>query len=354
MIENLLSLFLENETFVVTTHMRPDGDALGSQVGLGLFLRRLGKTVRMISPEAAPHNLAWLSEPHDVEIFGGSMEQRQYIDQADVIVVVDTNCAERIDSLATPVQQSQATKVLIDHHPDPENWFDQTWTREGEAATGQMIFELIEAHDLKVIDQPIAKALYTAIMTDTGSFRYSSVTADVHRAIAELISRGELAVEQLHSAVFDRRTLNGIQLLGRAVQGIRLAYDGKLGYMLATRAMSEETGADLSETGGFIDYVLAIEGVEVGVIFKEGGKGTKMSFRSKGVWPVNRWAQHFNGGGHRNASGAYVEVEDLSFEETVKAVIDAAPRFIPELEAEAHSNGQQMDDEALLSAFQQG
>lgn len=332
MIDSLLPLVLENESFIITTHIRPDGDAIGSQVGLGLFLKRLGKSVRMMNDEAAPHNLDWLTEPNGVEVFHGSLEQRQQIDEADVVVVVDTNCAERLGSLATPIRQSKATTVLIDHHPEPEGWFDYAWVREGEAATGQMIFELIAAYGLEVVGKPVAEALYAAIMTDTGSFRYSSVTADVHRSIAELVDRGDLAVESIHSLVYDRRSLNGIRLLGRAVESIRLVYDGRLGYMIVTHDMAEETGASLSETDGFIDYVLAIEGVEVGVIFKEGGKGTKMSFRSKGAWPVNRWAQHFEGGGHRNASGAYVE--DLPFEEVVSAVVEAAPRFIPKLDAE--------------------
>jgi phosphoesterase RecJ-like protein len=349
MTDSLLSLFLESESFVVATHISPDGDAIGSQVGLGLFLERLGKSVTMINDESPPHNMDWLTDPHGVQVFEGSLEQREQIDEADVAVVVDTNCAERLGSLATPIRQSRATKVLIDHHPDPEGWFDYSWTREGEAATGQMIFELIEAYGLDIIDRPIAEALYAAIMTDTGSFRYSSVTADVHRSIAELVDRGDLAVETIHSLVFDRRTLNGIRLLGRAVESIRLAYSGRLGYMVVTRDMAEETGASLSETDGFIDYVLAIEGVEVAVIFKEGGQGTKMSFRSKGTWPVNGWARHFDGGGHRNASGAYVE--NLSFEEVIDAVIKAAPRFVPDLETDTRPNGLQADDSTLLSAF---
>lgn len=348
MIEELLALFLRSDSFVVTTHVRPDGDALGSQVGLGLFLERLGKEVHMLCDEPPPRNLSWLADPHGVRTFEDSAEDRGLIRDADVIVVLDTNCAERLGSMADPIRRSEAAQVLIDHHPDPEDWFDYCWAREGEAATGQMVFELIEAHDLDRIDTPIAEALYTAIMTDTGSFRYSSVHADVHRAIAELVDRGSLSIEKIHSSIFDRRSLNGLRLLGRAFESIELAFGGRLGYMAVTNDMAAQTGASMNETGGFIDYVLSVEGVEVAVLFKEGAEGTKMSFRSKGSWPVNRWAQHFGGGGHRNASGAYVE--EGSMEEVVERVIGAAPDHVPQLSVDGESEGSVPGGNAVLSA----
>lgn len=349
MTEELLALFLRHDSFVVITHVRPDGDALGSQVGLGLFLDRLGKEVHMLCDETPPRNLSWLSAPYGVETHRGTRAQDAVISEADVVIVVDTNCAERLGSLADPVRESAATKVLIDHHPDPEDWFDHCWTREGEAATGQMIFELVRAYDLDVIDTPIAEALYTAIMTDTGSFRYSSVHADVHRAIAELVDRGSLSIEKIHSSIFDRRSLNGLRLLGRAVESIRLDYGGRLGYMVVTHEMTKETGSSMDETEGFIDYVLSVEGVEVAVLFKEGEEGTKMSFRSKGSWPVNEWARSFGGGGHRNASGAYVANDPM--EDVIDRVIDAAPRHVPHLTADGEVDDSVADDEGtLLSA----
>lgn len=351
MIDELLSRFRAADSVVVATHVRPDGDALGSQVGLGLFLERLGKNVHMVADEPPPRTLRWLADPAGVERYEDTPEERARIQEADVIVVVDTNCAERLGSMADLIRESDATKVLIDHHPDPEDWFDICWTREGEAATGQMVYELVEAHGLEVIDAPIAEALYTAIMTDTGSFRYSSVHADVHRAVAELVDRGSLSIEKIHSSIFDRRSLNGLRLLGRAFESIELAYGGRLGYMSVTYAMVNSVESTMDETDGFIDYVLSVEGVEIAVLFKEAPEGTKMSFRSKGTWPVNKWAQQFGGGGHRNASGAYVEGD--SMEAVIERVIDAAPRHVPQLDPDAEVDGAVTgEDGTVISTYE--
>ncbi|WP_457651988.1 DHH family phosphoesterase [Rhodocaloribacter sp.] len=349
MIEPIISLIHAHERFVITTHLRPDGDAVGSELGLGRFLKKLGKSVSMINSDRLAYNLSWLPGVSDVEVFEGSLSQRERIAGADVIFVVDTNGVDRIGKLGKAVRNSDAVKVLIDHHPGPEDWFDLMHRRESASSTGELVYEIITAMDPALIDAEIATALYTAIMTDTGSFRYSTVNARVHRIVADLLERGDIRPTPIHTALFDTRTVEGLRLLSRTLDTLTLRYRGRVGYMVVTQRALRETGADVSETEGFVNYVLSIEGVEAALLFTETERGTKVSFRSKGTAYVHEWAQHFGGGGHRNASGAFIT---RPLEETIRAVIRAAPRFLAlEDETPAEDEALSPEDEAYLSSL---
>ena len=344
-----LKLLLQKKRFVILSHVRPDGDAIGSQIGLGRFLRKLKKEVLLISQDPAPFNLQWLAG-QEIEIFDGSLRQREWIAGADALVIVDTNTLDRLGDLAGPVNQSDATRFLIDHHPDAAPCFDYAYVRESAAATGELIYELIAAHTLEAIDKPIATALYTAIMTDTGSFQYSNVTPEVHRIVADLLERGHLNPAPIHDAVFNTRTLGGLRLLGMALETMTLLFGGKLAYMYVSQEMLEKAGATRDDVEGFTSYVLSVQGVQVGLLFFETGTGTKVSFRSKGDIAVNEWARHFGGGGHRNASGAFIK-KPLS--EAIQEVLNVACQYLPFCEhTVSNSDALSLEDEALLSAFE--
>ena len=321
----ILSLFDQHQRFFITTHTRPDGDALGSQIALGRFLQKLGKDVAMINSDAPPYHLDWLPGSEEVEVFDGSIDQRKQIDEADVVFVVDTNAWERLNALAGPIKGNTGVKALIDHHTHPEEWFDVMYRRERASSTGELIYELIAAHDADLIDAEMATLLYTAIMTDTGSFRYSSVTPTVHRVIADLLERGDIKPAPIHTELYDTRSLASLRLLSMSLSTITLRYDGAVGYMVLTHDMIEDAGATPDDAHGLVQYVLSIESVEVALLFKEHTKGTKMSFRSKGNFHVNEWARSFGGGGHRNASGAFV---NKPMQDTIRAVLEAAPRYM--------------------------
>lgn len=349
MIEDVLSLLLHHERFVITTHIRPDGDAIGSQVALGRFLRNLGKDVALLNSDPPPDNLAWLPEIEQVETFEGAPEHLKQIAGADVVIVVDTNALDRIGKLADPVKNSGAQKVLIDHHTEPENWFDITHARDTASSTGELVYELIAAHDADAIDDAIATALYAAILTDTGSFRYSSVTPAVHRITADLMERGDLLPEVIYSHLYDTKSLQGLRLLSRSLGTLQLCYDGRIGYMVVSRRMMQETGASSDDTEGFVSYVHAIDGVRVALLFTETVSGTKISFRSKGDMYVNEWARAFGGGGHRNASGAYVR-EPL--DDVIEQVLAAAPDFLDLAGEDEADEDLSQDDEDYLALLQ--
>ena len=341
MIDSVLRTLLGHDRIVITTHIRPDGDALGSQLALGRFLEGLGKKVTLLNSDPPPYNLGWLPGADDVQVFDGSMAQRKIIDGATALVVADTNALGRLGRLAAPVQHSRALKILIDHHTEPEGWFDLSYARDTASSTGELVYEIIQYHDADLIDAEIATLLYTAIMTDTGSFRFSATTPRLHRIVADLLERGDLSPDPIHAALYDTRSMAGLRLLGRAIDTITLLHEGQVGYMTVSQPMLRDTAASIDEKEGFVNYVLSVEGVKAAVIFTEIEAGTKMSFRSKGATHVDAWARHFGGGGHRNASGAFLE-KDLDV--AVKEVMGAAPRFL-DLDMDVEQNGGSISSE---------
>ncbi len=344
MIETLLEFLQKHDSFVISTHIKPDGDALGSQLALGSFLKKLGKRVAMINSDPPAYNLYWLPDANELQVFDGSLDQREWIANADAIIVVDTNALERLGKVGPAIENSTSYKILIDHHTHPEKWFDLSYARESASSTGELIYEIITAYDPNLIDSDIATMLYTAIMTDTGSFRYSSVTPELHRIVADILERGDIEPAPIHTSLYDTRSVQGLRLLGAALEGIQLSFNGQVGYTAITQRMVRDTGASLEETEGFVNYVLAIETVKAALIFTELASGTKVSFRSKGSTYVNEWARSFGGGGHRNAAGAFIK---RPLESAIRDVIDAAPRFI-ELEESKEEESDALSPEDML------
>jgi phosphoesterase RecJ-like protein len=236
MLSDVLTLIQENERFLITTHIRPDGDALGSQIALGRFLQKLGKHVTMMNSDDSPCSLDWMPGIDDVEVFDSSLHQHEAVAKADVVFVVDANDEERLGKLGSMVRQGAGTTVLVDHHMDPEQWFDLRYVDNRAAAAGELVYRIIDGLDPSQIDATVATALYTAIMTDTGSFRYSSVTPELHRIIADVLERGAIEPAPIHERMYDRRSMPGLRLLGRMLNRIRLRYNGQLAYSVVTQA----------------------------------------------------------------------------------------------------------------------
>lgn len=346
--DQFLSNLLSKQHVFITTHARPDGDAIGSQLALGLFLEKLGKQVDMINSDPAPVNLSWMPGVDKILVYDKSLDHRQRINDADAIVIVDANALHRVGDVAKAVENSLAPKFLIDHHTDPEQWFTHMYERDTASSTGELIYELIAQHNADYIDSSIATALYTAIMTDTGSFRFSAVVPALHRIVADILERGHISPAPIHDAVYDTRSVQSLRLLSKVLSTITLRYDGEVGYMVISSQMLRDLGADSEETSGFVNYVLSVENVKAGLLFLETAKGTKVSFRSTGDTHVNAWARAFGGGGHRNASGAFVK---HSLEKTIQEVMDAAPRFLQLAKDGAKDEGVSAEDASYLASL---
>ncbi len=334
---DILALVEKHDRLFLTSHVRPDGDALGSEVAFAAFLEKLGKQTTVLNSDPPPANLEWLPGMRDVRVFDGSLAQRQCIDEAGAAFVLDTNAERRLGRLAGPVRGARGQKALIDHHTHPERWFDVQYVSTPASSTGELIYEIIAACDLDLIDVRIATALYVAIMTDTGSFRYQGVTPRLHRIVADILERGAIIPGEVHAAIFDRRPIGGLRLLGQALETVRLHCGGRVATIVVTPRMLQDAGASSEETEGFVNYALSIDGVAAALLFLETAKGTKVSFRSEGDIPVDAWARAFGGGGHKNASGAFL-FEPL--EDVFGKVVRAAPRY-------AGAAGSEADDAAF-------
>ncbi len=318
------------ERVVITTHLRPDGDAIGTEVAIARALMQAGADVLVLNADGPPRNLDWLVEEQPAGLVqtyeSGNLEQAQAVAHADVLLVVDANARHRLGAVGDVFRKAGKPVLLLDHHPDPEGWFDEACVRTDAAAAAEIAYDLVAGHDPGLVDRAVATALYVGIMTDTGSFRYSATTPRTHAVVADVLDRGDLRPEPIHVALFDGRSRGGLALLSAALGTIQTHYDGRLATMFVTGEMVRSAGAFFDETEGLINYALSLDGVIAAVIFLDIPSGVKLSFRSKGDCPINGWATKFGGGGHANASGAFVKNGQL--QRTMKDVVDTAPLHI--------------------------
>ncbi len=342
----------------ITTHVRPDGDALGCEIATALFLQKLGKEVRILNADREPRALWWMLDPYRdglVQVYEpGSLDHAEAFATADAVLVVDANAFHRLGSTAAPAKGSPGKKLLVDHHPDPERWFDVACLRTDAAAAGELIYSLIAGHDPSLIDAPIATALYAAIMTDTGSFRYAATTPTTHAIIADVLDRGDLRPEPIHIAIHDGRSRGALRLLSRSLDTIATHYNGRVATMYVDQRMLRETETFSDEAEGLVQYALSLDGVRAAVILLELSSGVKASFRSRGDCAVNAWAAKFAGGGHANAAGAFLDGRTLA--RALKEIVDAAPAHLV-LDPDAPAPGEEPstlseEERALLAAFQ--
>lgn len=325
MIGEIVSALEDASRVVITTHTRPDGDAIGSQLALGNYLSSKGKKVSMINSDPSPYNLEWLPGSEKIIVYDGSLEHVDMIASADLIVVLDTNNKMRLGKPGDSIKGASVPRILIDHHTDPENWFDLMWRRESASSTGELLYEIFADWDLEGIDSNVAVSLYVAIMTDTGSFRFSNVTPALHRMVADLVERGNLNPAQMYAEVHEKKSIEGLRLMSTVLSTLQLHHGGLVGSMIISKRSLQDSGASIEESDGFVNNILSIEGVKVGLMFTETERGTKVSFRSKEDFQVHKWAQSFGGGGHRSASGAFIKAD---LETAIERTIAAASKFI--------------------------
>jgi len=285
--------------FLISSHINPEGDAIGCQLALVSLLRRLGKKAVMLNESPVPHVLQFMKGTENVlkEI------PADFNFQAAVILdCPDLSRVGRVSEYITP----DKVVINIDHHISNENFGKHNWVDQNISSTGEMIYDLFKAFKLK-IEYDEALAMYVAIMTDTGSFRYTNTTSKTHRIAAELVDKGVDPYEAF-GRIYETSSLQDINLLGEALQTLKLTDDGKVAWLWVTKEMLKKTKASLEGTEGIINFARSIEGVEIAMLFRETGTEgrIKVSFRSKGKVDVNKLAAFFGGGGHVTASGCTV------------------------------------------------
>jgi phosphoesterase RecJ-like protein len=323
--EQFRTLLAGANTIVLTTHLNPDADGIGCELALGSFLKSVGKQVSILNHSETPENLLFLDPRREVLHFEAT-KHATVLTTAGLICVLDTNHPDRLANVKPYVLESKAPKVCIDHHLEPGKFADLYILDESSAATGEIIYKLITSLDSKGVTADIAKHLYAAIMTDTGSFRYPKTDPEIHRIIAHLIEAGADPTS-IYQNIYDQNTPGRLRLLGMALAGMKTEYSGKVVYMTISRQMFAETGTSEADTDAFIPYTLSVKGATIGLMFTELEDGViKISFRSKGnIW-INKLAQEFGGNGHQQAAGARVNGRSLA--EVVKSVLERARTYI--------------------------
>lgn len=317
-------LVARHDRFVLTSHVRPDADAVGSEIGLAELLEAQGKTVRIINPSPITENLAFLDPDGRVSVIGVDVDVASACD-TDVHIVLDTSAWVQIEGVGEVLRSTSAVKVVIDHHQSSDDLADHEFKDTSAEATGRLIVDLAESAGWEI--SPVAAtALFCAIATDTGWFRFSSTNGGTLRAVGRLIDLGAQP-DLLYRRLYERYSQARVRLTGRLLERIELACDGRLAWLAARRDDFAHTGAVPADTEDVVNECFRIVGVECAFIAHEQRDGrVKVSFRSRGDVDVATVAEGFGGGGHRQASGALF---DGPFDQGLSRLIDAMTVALP-------------------------
>ena len=304
---------------VVTTHLRPDADALGSSLAVYQFLIKQGHDVQVITPTDYPDFLKWMPYEKSVLVYAEAQKSsNEIINAADFIICLDFSGKNRIgDEMAAVVFSSPSKKILIDHHLDPERFAEYELWVDSASSTCELVYDFINMFDISDgIDIPTGECIYAGIMTDTGSFRYPSTSKHVHLIVADLMDIGVVHFK-IHQLIYDNNTEAQLRLLGHALsEKMTILEEYHTAFIALSREELERFDAKAGDTEGFVNYALSLKGIVFAALIKEDDKMIKMSFRSKGDFPANKFSKdHFNGGGHKNAAGGR---SNLSFQKTIE------------------------------------
>ena len=317
------------QKIVLVTHLSPDGDAMGSSLGLYHYLQDLGKEVRVVVPNAFPYFLKWMNGAKDIVVntYIPTVAEA-FIKNADLIFCLDFNTLKRIGALGELVEQSSAKKILIDHHLDPDEDFDVVISYPKISSTSEIVFRLItQLGDFERITSTVAECIYTGMMTDTGGFTYNSNDPEIFEIISMLLKKG-VDRDHIYREVFNNYSEQRFRLLGFTLsQRMKIYPERKASLIYLSLEDQKQFNLTKGDTEGFVNYPLSIKGVLFSVFIREDDELTKVSLRSQGDFPCNKFAaDFFNGGGHLNASGGefYGSVEDAIslFEEGLEKYAD--------------------------------
>lgn len=301
--------------FLVTAHINLEGDSLGSQLAMKELLKGLGKTVHIVDSDSVPEHYRFLPGTDEV-----SNDIEKSLD-FDAVLILDCPNIKRIGKVKELLDNKKPV-INIDHHVSNENFGSINWVEPKASSAGEMVYKLFKEMGVG-ISKKAALCLYTAILTDTGSFNYENTSSATHKVASELLSYG-LEPAVISENVYERRSVSDLKLLGLVLATLKLNKSGDIAYLEVTHKILKETGADLSKSENIINYARSIDKVKVAILFKENMKdGSKInvSFRSKGDFDVNELASHFGGGGHVRASGCTI---DGSLQEVEKKVLAKA------------------------------
>ncbi|TXB68868.1 DHH family phosphoesterase [Phaeodactylibacter luteus] len=331
-INDLKALLGTPRDIVITTHRNPDGDAMGSSLGLYHFLNKGGHTVRVITPSEYPEAFAWMPDAERITIYDLDPEySEELVGRADLIFCLDFNALDRIDKLGELVGPAKAEKVMIDHHLYPEGFADFVLSDTSASSTCELVFDFVHLlGQEQELDDVIGACLFTGIITDTGSFRYST-SPKLYRTVANLV---ELGVDDYKVQDYINNSLREkhLKLLGHCLNNrMEILPEYHTGIIYLTKKDYEDFDIQRGDTEGIVNYLLKVKEVKMAAFITEQPTIVKISLRSKGDFSVQEIARkHFKGGGHQNASGGF---SFQPLEVTLKRFKALLPQYKSKLEA---------------------
>lgn len=318
--DNIAKIIRFSKSFLITTHALPDGDGLGSEMALYYYLKSIGKQCVVMNTHETPAKFQIVDPEKKIEVF----EKGKALPTVDLVLVVDTNEMRMLGPLEAPIRALQTRTIFIDHHVSQNLEPGEHLIEESYGSTGELAHTLLKRLGAK-LDLSIATALYVAILTDTAGFRFKRTTSRSHEIAAELLAIG-VAPETIYRAIYAQDSLAKVRLLGQVLQGIQSSKDEKIAWLVIGRDMRKKAGASIEDTESFVNHLTLIDGVEIGVLFREEDNGVvKVSLRGNGeaeVWPI---ADHFSGGGHRFAAGMRIEGK---LDDVIQKVLEQAHRVL--------------------------
>ena len=308
-IQNIFPLLSQPKKVVITMHQKPDGDAMGSALGLYHFLNKLGHSCTVISPTNWAGFLNWMPECDKVVDYEAQAARaEELITAADWIFCLDFNVLSRTKRMEASLLKAKADRILIDHHREPQtDVFTFGNSDITKSSTAEMVYDLIvDSGNMDKIDPVIGECLYAGVMTDTGSFRFPSTTASVHLMVYNLKEKG-LEHSHVHEELFDNFLESRFRFIGHVLLNrMEVFYEYNTALMSIPQADLIKFNVKTGDTEGLVNYALSIQGIKLAAVIIDRGEERKSSFRSKDGFDVNTFARtYFNGGGHFNASGGF-------------------------------------------------
>ena len=320
----LYKLLKSHSKFIITTHVNPDADAIGSEIAITGILKQLKKEFVIINTSSTPYNLEFLYKKNLVKKFDETKHQK-YFKNFDAAIFLDHIDLRRTVRIEKYFRRFNGTKICIDHHLEPENFTKHKFIDKSKSSTGEIILDFILSQPEIQLTKKIAEALYAAIMTDTGSFRFPKTTAELHKKVALLLEQGVKPYD-IYDKIYGQDKISRNKLLGKALLSLTLSDSGKISYMIIKQNDLKKTGAEEAEVDGFINFGLSIAGVKITLLFFELKDGVKISLRSKGNISVNKLAKKFGGGGHLNAAG--IRLFSTKLTDILPKVISEAEKLV--------------------------
>jgi phosphoesterase RecJ-like protein len=323
-IDRILETIRTKGRFVLTTHVNPDGDGIGSQLALYHHLKGLGKEVHILNPSPLPDLYRFL-DPEGTRIKEYTEQDARTVDDAEALFLLDLANIDRTGALGRAVAGKGPLRICIDHHPTQGSSCDLAWIDPRAAATGEMVFSLLKQDGCE-ISRAIAEALYVALLTDTGSFRYANVTAQTHRVVAELLEAG-IVHHEIYRRVYESNSWNQSLLFAKTIGDMQRACNDRVAWMKITQERFEETGAQEKDTEGLVEFPRSIGEVQIAILFIEQAKDRiRVRFRSRNDIAVDGLARELGGGGHRNASATLLKETTLA--EAIDKVVALADEYV--------------------------